>query len=50
MRARNSLIMGFPAVIAMAMLSAVEAQPKVELAVQKVAMGDYEVVENWPRP
>ncbi len=28
----------------------VEAQPKIELPVQKVAMGDYEVVENWPRP
>ncbi len=28
----------------------VAAQQNVELAVQKVAMGDYEVVENWPRP
>ena len=28
----------------------VAAQANVELAVQKVPMGDYEVVENWPRP
>src|SRR5688572_10405576 len=25
-------------------------QSRVELPVQKVAMGDYEVVENWPKP
>ena len=27
-----------------------QAQSQVQMAVQKVAMGDYEVVENWPKP
>lgn len=27
-----------------------QSQPAVEQKVQKVAMGDYEVVDNWPKP
>ena len=27
-----------------------QTQSQVQMAVQKVAMGDYEVVEDWPKP
>ena len=57
MREQKSMVMVF-AVGVLALLSppsisgptSVATQAKVELPVQKVAMGDYEVVENWPRP
>ena len=50
MRAQISIVTIGAAVVSAALLSPIEAQPKIELPVQPVAMGDYEVVANWPRP
>ncbi|MBI4478274.1 MAG: hypothetical protein HY654_13955, partial [Acidobacteria bacterium] len=46
--ARNLLII---LCLAMGMLAAPgQTQSSVQLPVQKMPMGDYEVVENWPKP